>query len=293
MSSIFSPRKQTIVNDQAAANIDLQKAALAKLTNNPAFDLANSNLSKINARDYGSLPDVQALQAEGSKALRANRYNFTRGAAALNNNPNIRDAMMAKSNNQINEDVALAIPGVLGNVSNNATNTIQNAYGNQASGYSDAAKTSLEAYKTLYKPSIFSTVLGAAAPFLNFIPGVGPVLAAGAGAVAGATGGGGGQSGSAAGLGQFIANMQQNKSIDQIANLPKGITMPGNTSISDGSGATNPVAAAQTQDVQGILQGTKNNTQTGTNNSTMFDKFSSNLLNNKPNAMFGNGGMFI
>ena len=203
MGSLFKPRKQTIVNEQSAANIDLQKAALAKLTDNPAFQYQSGNLDKINSGNYGALSSVQALQNEGAKALRANRYNYTRGAAAFNNNSNIQDAIRAKQNNTINEDIAMAIPGVINNDAGQATQTVQNAYGNQAAGYSDAAKTSLEAYKTIYKPSIFSTVLGAAAPFLNVIPGVGPILAAGAGAVAGATGGGGGQSGSGAGLGSF------------------------------------------------------------------------------------------
>ncbi len=242
---------------------------------------------------------MQALQAEGAKALRANRYNFTRGGAALNNNPNISDAMRAKANNQINEDVALAIPGVLGNTEANSSNLIQNAYGNQASGYSDAAKTSLEAYKTTYKPSIFSTVLGAAAPFLSFVPGVGPLLSMGASALSSATGGTTGSTGSAAGLAgwQYQQQRAQNNSINQIANLPSGITMPSTAhtaQTSTGTGTTGTIADNMYDDTNSILKGTNSNNG-NPQNLNPFQKFNSSILNNSNNEFnpFTAGGGYV
>lgn len=241
-------------------------------------------MNKINSGNYGALSEVQALQNEGSKALRANRYNYTRGAAAFNNNSNIQDAIRAKQNNTINEDVAMAIPGVIGNTAGQATQTVQNAYGNQASGYSDAAKTSLEAYKTTYKPSIFSTVLGAAAPFLSFIPGVGTALSMGAGALAGATGGGGGQSGSAAGLGSF--NYQPTNFGNGLgttdpatgkANAPSGNAVA--NSWDDIVNSNNSTSTNVTDSVNKSLANSASGTGTPQSAVNPFAKFQSNLLN--------------
>lgn len=274
MGSLFKPRTETIVNQQSAANIDAQKASLAKLTDNPAFNYQKGNLEKITGGNYASIPDIQALLNEGSKALRANRYNYSRGAAAFNNNSQIQDAIRNKQSNQINENVALAIPGAIGNVASNATNTIQNAYGNQASGYSDAAKTSLEAYKTYQKPSWFSTILGAAAPFASLIPGVGPLISAGMSAGSQIAGGGSGQSGTAASLAQWQAQQQN---VGSHAAASDATATAANThEAAQGPAALDPGAS-----VAETLTGAKT-AAAGTNYDNIFKKFSSSLLNGAP-----------
>lgn len=232
MSGLFKSRKVKTTHDEGAAMLNKQTAAIDQFTNNPAYNYQKDQLSNIASGNYGATMGVQAAKNEAARAAKQHKYQFNAGAGAFNANPQLQHAMRMKQLGDIDERYGLAIPGIVQNQADNSSQFIQNAHYNTASGYSDAGNKAMQVYRYTYKPSIFSSVLGAAAPFLNFIPGVGPALSAGASALSGLTAGSeaGIQSGGGAGstytpsysFGRQTAQqaMQQNREADAESSQP-------------------------------------------------------------------------
>ena len=201
MGSLFKSKKVKVVNDEAAALLNKQTAVTDKFTDNPAYNYQRDELNKIASGNYGGTMAAQTLKNEAARVGREQKYQFSAGAGAFNANPHLQQAMRQKQQDTTRENFALAMPGAIQNQADSSSQFVQNAHYNQGAGYSDATGKALDVYKYYFKPSTFSSILGAAAPFLNFIPGVGQALSAGASALSGATAGNmaGTQSGSDSG----------------------------------------------------------------------------------------------
>lgn len=189
MGSLFKSKKVRDEHPEALSQVKKQEAAVDSFTTSPGYLYHRGELDKINSGNYGALSSVQALNNEAAKAERANKYHFNTGAGAFNANPLLQQALRNKQQADTQENFALQIPSIIQNQANDSSSFTQNAVYNQASGYSNTAQGYQNAVKYSYKKPLFGQILGGVAPFLNFIPGVGPALAAGAGAVSGAMGG--------------------------------------------------------------------------------------------------------
>lgn len=269
MGGLFKSKKVKVVNDEAAALLNKQTEAIGKFTNNPAYNYQQDQLGKISSGDYGSTMAAQTLKNEAARANREQKYQFSTGAGAFNSNPQLQQALRMKQQDTTRENYALAMPGAIQNQADSSSQFIQNAQYNTGAGYSDASGKALDVYKYYYKPSTFSTILGAAAPFLNFIPGVGSALSASASALAGG-GNAGTQSGSDSG-GRYTPSFgeqtfKQGQAINDEANeAPK----------------TNPFSGAQASASPSIEQvtGTKTNQSNGLSENP-FKRFKSSILGN-------------
>lgn len=188
MGDLFKSKKVRDEHPEALGQVRKQEAAVDQFTTNPGYQYHRGELDKISSGNYGGLMGVQALNNEAAKAERANKYHFSTGAGAFNANPLLQQAMRNKQQADTAENFALQMPSVIQNQANDSSGFVQNALQNQAAGYSNTAQGYQNAVKYSYKKPLIGSILGAAAPFLGFIPGVGPALSAGAGSISGAMG---------------------------------------------------------------------------------------------------------